>query len=108
MVAQIDEQQLAVIALAVYPAGQPRGLPRIGEAQRAAGMAAIGVHVETGPVQRQKARRRTHGSAALVKKRPPGAQVTESVAAALPMRAKLANAGKHISRRDLPFSGGSG
>jgi hypothetical protein len=66
----------------VHPAGKADGLARIGEAQRAAGMAAIGVH-RAFPAQGQKARRRTHGSAALVKKRPPGAQVAESVAAPL-------------------------
>ena len=44
MVAQIDEQQLAMVALAVHPAGQTRRLPGIGEAERAAGMGAIGMH----------------------------------------------------------------
>ena len=44
MVAQIDEQQLAVITLAVHPAGKREVAPGIVEAKGAAGMGAIGVH----------------------------------------------------------------
>ena len=46
MVAQIDEQQLAVVALAVHPARQPGRAAGVGGAERAAGMGAIGVHGE--------------------------------------------------------------
>ena len=44
MVAQIDEQELAVIALPMHPAREPRRLPRIGQAQRAARMCPVGMH----------------------------------------------------------------
>ena len=44
MVAQIDEQQVAVIALAVHPAGQADFCAGIGEAQSAASVRAIGMH----------------------------------------------------------------
>ena len=46
MVAQIDEQQAAVVALGVHPAGQAGRVPGIGGAQGATGMSAIGVHVD--------------------------------------------------------------
>ena len=49
MVAQIDEQQAAVIAHAVHPARKPRVAAGIFCAKRAAGGAAVGVH---GPVIR--------------------------------------------------------
>ena len=42
VVAQVDEQQVAVVALAVDPAGEADRLAGVGEAQRAAGMGAIG------------------------------------------------------------------
>ena len=44
MVAEIDEQQPAVIAHAMHPARQPHGLADILFAQRAASMGAIVVH----------------------------------------------------------------
>ncbi len=44
MVAQVDEEQAAVIAFAMDPAGQARWLARIGDAELAAGVGAIGVH----------------------------------------------------------------
>ena len=44
MVAQVDEHQPAVVALAVNPAGQAHGVPGVGQSQGAAGMGAIGVH----------------------------------------------------------------
>ena len=44
MIAQIDEQQPAMVALAVHPAGKPDGLARIGGTKGAAGMGAVGVH----------------------------------------------------------------
>ena len=47
MIAQIDEQQLAVVALAVDPARQADGFANIGGAQRGAIMGAVGVHVES-------------------------------------------------------------
>ena len=43
-VAQIDEKQLAMIALAVNPTGQADHLPGIGQAQRAAIVTTIGMH----------------------------------------------------------------
>ena len=44
MVAQIDEQQLPVITLAVHPAGQAHRLADMGGAQLAAVVGAIGMH----------------------------------------------------------------
>ena len=44
MVAQIDKEQLPMISLAMHPARQPRVLPSIGKAQRAASMGAIFMH----------------------------------------------------------------
>jgi hypothetical protein len=44
MVAQINEQQLAVIALSVHPARQPGGNAGLAKAERATVMGAIGVH----------------------------------------------------------------
>ena len=46
MVAQVDEQQMAVIALAVDPARQADGLADIARAQLGAAVGAIGVHAE--------------------------------------------------------------
>ena len=43
-VAQVEEQQVAVIALAMDPAGQADRLPGVVGAQRAAGMRAEGMH----------------------------------------------------------------
>jgi hypothetical protein len=56
MVAQIDKQELAVIALPVHPAGETRALARIAQAQRAASMGAISVH-QNGSGAGAKARR---------------------------------------------------
>src|SRR5262249_4402478 len=44
MVAQVDEQEPAMIADAVAPAGQPRLLPDIAIAKRAAGLCAVAMH----------------------------------------------------------------
>ena len=44
MVAKIDEEQPAMIADAMHPAREPDGLADIFFAERAASMAAIGVH----------------------------------------------------------------
>src|SRR5262249_44391126 len=44
MVAQVDEQGPAMITDAVAPAGQPRLLPDIAIAKRAAGLSAVAVH----------------------------------------------------------------
>ena len=44
VVAQVDEQQAAVVALGVHPAREAGRLPGVGGAQCAAGMGAIGVH----------------------------------------------------------------
>jgi hypothetical protein len=44
MIAEIDEQQIAMVALAVDPAGKPDDLSRIAGAERAASMGAIGMH----------------------------------------------------------------
>ena len=46
MVAQVDEQHAAVVALAVDPARQADGLADVGGAQLGAIMGAIGVHVD--------------------------------------------------------------
>ena len=46
MVAQVDEQQLAVIALAVDPAGQADGFADVAFAKVGAAVGAIGVHAE--------------------------------------------------------------
>jgi hypothetical protein len=48
VVAQVDEQQLAVIALAMNPARQADRLADVACAQRGAGMGTIGVHQEVG------------------------------------------------------------
>jgi hypothetical protein len=44
MVAQIDEQQAAMVALAMHPAGQPDGLANMRGALRAAGVGAVEMH----------------------------------------------------------------
>ncbi len=44
VIAKVDEQQAAVITLAVDPAGKAHGPAGVGEAQLAAGVGAIGVH----------------------------------------------------------------
>ena len=47
MVAQVDEDQPAMVAAAIDPARQAHGLADIGFAELAAGMGAIGVHGQT-------------------------------------------------------------
>ena len=44
MVAQVDEQHAAMVALAMHPAGQAHGRADIGFTKGAASMGAIGVH----------------------------------------------------------------
>jgi hypothetical protein len=44
VIAQVDEQQIAVIALAVDPAGEPHRRAGIGKAELAAVMGSISVH----------------------------------------------------------------
>jgi hypothetical protein len=44
MVAQIDEQQVPVIALAVNPAGNPDGFADVAEAQLGAAVGTVSVH----------------------------------------------------------------
>jgi hypothetical protein len=46
MVAQVDEEQAAMVALAVHPAGEARGLAGIIGAQGATVMGPVGVHRE--------------------------------------------------------------
>jgi hypothetical protein len=46
MIAQINEQQAAMVALAVHPARKPRGGAGIGSAERAAMMGTVGMHGE--------------------------------------------------------------
>ena len=47
MVAQVDEQQMAVVALAVHPARQADGFADIACAKVGAAVGAIGVHAES-------------------------------------------------------------
>ena len=44
MVAQVDEQEIAVVALAMRPAREANRLSVVGKPQLAAGVGAIGVH----------------------------------------------------------------
>jgi hypothetical protein len=44
MVAQVDEDQIAMIALAMDPAGKPDLGPNSGRSERAASVRAVGVH----------------------------------------------------------------
>jgi hypothetical protein len=64
MIAQIDEQQIAMIAPAMNPAGEPNRLADMARPQRAAVMRPIAMHAiprkkparkgtETGPLSRQ-------------------------------------------------------
>jgi hypothetical protein len=64
MVAQIDEQEIAVVALAVDPAGKADGLADMVAAQLAARVGTIGVHESGFPeaISGGKA----HGAAPLV------------------------------------------
>ena len=55
VVAQVDEQEPAVVAHAVHPAREARGLADVGSAQRAAGVRAVTVE------RRIRARRRRRG-----------------------------------------------
>jgi hypothetical protein len=58
MIAQIDKEELPMIALAMHPPGQPRRLPRIDQAEGSASMGSVGVHQG-----RSRWRRREHGTA---------------------------------------------
>jgi hypothetical protein len=58
MVAQIDKEELPVVALAMHPAGQPRRLAGIGQAQGSASVGSVGVHQG-----RSRLRRRENGTA---------------------------------------------
>ena len=49
MVPQVYEQQAAMVALGVDPAGKPGGLADIGAAQGGAIMGAVGVNLFHGP-----------------------------------------------------------
>ena len=70
MVAQVDEQQVAVVALAVDPAREAGRLAGIVGAQRAAGMGAIGMHGITRSFRAGKAARHNrHGIAAALSSR---------------------------------------
>jgi hypothetical protein len=44
MIAQIDEEQIAMVAAAVNPAGDSDGLPTCSGAQLAAGMGTVAMH----------------------------------------------------------------
>jgi hypothetical protein len=44
MIAQIDEQQIAMVALAMDPTGKPRRRSGVLAAQLTAGMRSIGMH----------------------------------------------------------------
>ena len=44
VIAQVDEQQVAVVALAMHPAGQANLRAGVGETQGAAGVRAIRMH----------------------------------------------------------------
>ena len=101
MVAQIDEQQLAVVALAVHPARQPGRGAGIRQAERAAGMGAIGVH-QTGSGAGLGRRGTRHGSPALVKKC--GRAATRGNDAAPPMPRRAA---PHMPRIDPVTERGS-
>ena len=69
MVAQIDEQQLAVIALPVHPAGKPSRAPASIEAEGAASVGSIGVH-QTGPAHSGEGAE--HGTDSRLLSRSPG------------------------------------
>ncbi len=68
MVAQVDKQELAVVALAVHPAREAGGDAGIREAQRATGVGTISVH-QGFRDRGGKGAANTARSAALVKKR---------------------------------------
>src|SRR5690606_15521672 len=44
MVAKVDEQQVAVVALAMDPAGKSGGLPLVGQPEFATGVGPVGMH----------------------------------------------------------------
>jgi hypothetical protein len=48
MITQVDEEQVAVIALAMHPSREPDGLADVAGAQGCAGMGTIGVHDQVG------------------------------------------------------------
>ena len=66
MVAQVDEDQVAMIALAMDPAGEPDLLADIGQSERAASVRAVGVHGEF-PQRFQGFGARSHGKPGFVK-----------------------------------------
>ena len=45
VIAQVDEQQAAMVAFGMHPAGQSGGLAGVGGAQGGTGVGAIGVHL---------------------------------------------------------------
>jgi hypothetical protein len=58
MIAQIDKEELPMIALAMHPPGQPRRLARIGQTQGSASVGSVGVHKS-----KSCSKRREHGTA---------------------------------------------
>jgi len=46
MVAQIDKQQIAVVALAVHPAGEFHRLADVLRGELVAGMGSVGMHID--------------------------------------------------------------
>jgi hypothetical protein len=61
MVAQIDEQQPAVVAFGMYPAGQAGSLTCVGRSKCAAGVRAVGVHGNHVLTNMAAGRRGKHG-----------------------------------------------
>ena len=53
MIAQVDEQQVPVIALSMHPSRKPDRFADIAQTQGGAGMGTIGVHREMGPFSRK-------------------------------------------------------
>jgi hypothetical protein len=47
MVAQVDEEKLAVVPLSVYPAAEPRLAANVGPAQIAAAVRTVGMHARS-------------------------------------------------------------
>jgi hypothetical protein len=66
MVPEIDEDQIAMIALAMDPAGEPGRMADIGQSERAAGVRAVGMHGEF-PQRFQGFGARSHGKPGFVK-----------------------------------------
>jgi hypothetical protein len=57
MIPQIDEQQIAMIALAMHPPRKPDRFADMRRARRAAGMGAIGMHDRLASGKRMEARK---------------------------------------------------